>query len=105
MPHGHGARQRHGRERDVDTQAGGDQALHVEDTPGPRTRPRDLHRLVQRPAPAPLAQADKRRADETASTVAGARAVQSASRPRNRGTDVIEPTWNPGDSLRKGRWP
>jgi hypothetical protein len=68
-PHRHGARQRHGRERDVDTQAGADQTLHVEDTP-----------------------------DETASAAAGARAVQSASRPGDRGTHVIEPTWNPGRS-------
>ncbi|HEY5432691.1 MAG TPA: IS3 family transposase [Coriobacteriia bacterium] len=65
----------HGRERDGDTQAGAPQALHVEDPPGSRTRPGDLHRPVQRPAPAPLAQADEQRADETASTPAGTRAV------------------------------
>jgi hypothetical protein len=44
----HGFGQRHGRVDHVDAQAGADQATHVEDATGPRSRARELRRLAQR---------------------------------------------------------
>ena len=97
--HGHGARQRHGRERDLDHQARARLPLHLEDAARLGARPDDLHRLVQLAAPAPLSQTHERRADQTAGANAGTRAVQSGGR-RKLGAQIIKPPRNPGRSSR-----
>ena len=94
--YGHRLGQCDGGKHHVHTQARTHQTLYVEDQTRPRTRARDLHRLVQRPAPAPQTHDDEERGHETAGTPASARAVQSGSRPGDRGFQIIEPTWNPG---------
>ena len=63
--------------------------------PRPRTRPRDLRRLVQREASAPLTEAQEQRADAAASAAAGPRAVQSAVFSRV-GSQVTQPRRTPG---------
>ena len=55
---------------------------------GSRTRAGDLHRPVQRPAPASFAQDDQGREDQAASTAAGARELHSARCPGNRGNPI-----------------
>jgi len=85
-------------EHHVDAEARTDQTLDLENATGPRARPCQLHRLVQRPPQAPFPPGHRGRSDQAVGTPRDARAIQSGSRHLSRGIQLKEPTRNPGRS-------
>jgi hypothetical protein len=78
------------------------EALRLEDPPRSRARPGDLHRLVQRPPAAPLAQADPQRTHARTGAAAGARVLRQTNLS-SLGSQLTEPTWNPAFQLSLSR--